>query len=370
MKNKGLLIGAGVLISMLVGTAALLPLLFGVFTTIITPIEKTSTKCSPSITNTSENKDGLINVPAEYVEDVEKAAEEAGLPVEIIAKQIQQESNWDPNAVSPKGAKGLTQFIPSTWEAIAPGEDPFDPHAAIAAQGRLMKQLKEQVKPLAGDDANQLVKLALAAYNAGPGAVLSHGGIPPYSETQHYVENITSGAQVNFSSTCSQVDGAKAWDGDLGDGEWTTPCPGCYLTSGYGWRDLGPGFPDWMDEHVGIDIGSAGSAGGATIVAPTDVTIVNIDPVYGCVVSQMPETKLQLMFCHLNSWDVAIGDNLKRGDIVGIEGGRGPAGPNNFAPHLHFEMFDPESPVPAVPYNGHNIDPLPILREKGAAPLE
>ncbi|WP_237237310.1 transglycosylase SLT domain-containing protein [Rothia nasimurium] len=370
MKNKGLLIGAGVLISMLVGVIALLPLLFGVFATVITPIEKTSTKCSPSITNTSENKDDLINVPAEYVEDVKKAAEEAGLPVEIIAKQIQQESNWDPNAVSPKGAKGLTQFIPSTWEAIAPGEDPFDPHASIAAQGRYMKQLKDQVQHLANGDANQIVKLTLAAYNAGPGAVLSYGGIPPYSETEHYVEIITSGAQVNFSATCSQVDGAKAWDGDLGTGEWTNPCPGCSFTSGYGQRNLPPGFPDWMRQHVGVDLATPGlgqGQAGVEIITPTDMTVVGMLADDGCVIAKQNEAPgFQFGFCHLNTINVTVGQNLKRGDIIGIEGGTGGGRQFAFATHLHFEIYDPESPVPAYPYNGHNLNPEPILKEKGA----
>lgn len=370
MKNKGLLAGASLLLAALLSLVACIPLLVAVFfaASIDTP-ENTSAKCSPAATTTSETSENLINVPAEYTEDVKKAGEDSGIPAEILAKQIQQESNWDPKAVSPAGAKGLTQFIPSTWEAIAPGEDPFDPHAAIAAQGRYMKQLKDQIQHLANGDANQIVKLTLAAYNAGPGAVLNYSGIPPYKETQHYVEIITSGAQVNFSATCSQVDGAKAWDGDLGTGEWTNPCPGCVFTSGFGMRNV---FPpgDWKNNHVGVDLATPGlgqGQAGVEIITPTDMTVVGMLTDDGCVIAKQNEAPgFQFGFCHLDTINVAVGQNLKRGDIIGTEGGTGGGAKFAFATHLHFEIYDPQSPIPAYPYNGHNLNPEPILKEKGA----
>ncbi|MFW0120237.1 transglycosylase SLT domain-containing protein [Rothia sp. P5764] len=367
MKNKGLLIGAGVLVAVLISLVAVLPLLVGVFIAAITPVETVSAKCS--VTTENANGDNLINVPAEYVEDIKKAAENSGLPAEILAKQIQQESGWNPNAVSPAGAIGIAQFMRATWDTIAPGEDPLDPHAAIAAQGRYMKQLKDQVQHLANGDANQIVKLALAAYNAGPGAVLNHGGIPPIGETQHYVEVITSGAQVNFSANCSQINGAKAWDGDLGPGEWTNPCPGCVYTSGFGVRNI---FPpgDWKNNHVGIDLATPGiqqGQAGGEIITPTDMTVVGMIDADGCVIAKQVEAPgFQFAFCHLDSIDVSVGQSLKRGDIIGIEGGTAGGAKFTFATHLHFEIYDPESSVPAYPYNGHNLDPEPILKEKGA----
>ncbi|MBB5748034.1 transglycosylase SLT domain-containing protein [Micrococcus sp. TA1] len=136
---------------------------------------------------------GTGSVPSEYRQAITTAAERSGLPEAVLAAQINQESRWDPTAVSPVGAQGLTQFMPATWAQFGDGADPFDPFAAIAAQGRYMKHLRVQVAPLA-QNANETIRLALAAYNAGPGAVLKHQGIPPFQETQQYVQKITTAA--------------------------------------------------------------------------------------------------------------------------------------------------------------------------------
>lgn len=311
---------------------------------------------------------GAVNVPAEYIEPIKAAAKVAGLPESIVAKQIQAESNFNRMAGSSAGAKGPAQFTDSTWALYGNGGDVYDVEDALDAYGRYMRALADQVAPYANGDANLHVKLTLAAYNAGPGAVAQFKGIPPYSETQNYVNKILSGAQVQFSPGCRQVPGGKAWDGDLGDGEWTNPCPGCVFTSPYGLRDaFAPG--DWRNNHVGIDLASpgAGRSPGTTIIAPTDMKVVGFLPDDGCVTAQQNGAPgFQFNFCHLDSWDVQQNQELKRGDIIGIEGGRGGGAQSAYATHLHFEIYDPESPVPAYPYNGHNLDPEPILKEKGA----
>src|SRR5690348_14247105 len=76
-------------------------------------------------------------VPSRYEALVARAGSMcAAAPPAVIAAQIQQESNWNPNAVSPAGAQGISQFLPSTWPHWSkPGESPFDPAAAIPAQG-------------------------------------------------------------------------------------------------------------------------------------------------------------------------------------------------------------------------------------------
>jgi soluble lytic murein transglycosylase-like protein len=90
------------------------------------------------------------------------------------------ESGFNPRAVSPAGALGIAQFMPGTARSYGLG-DPFDPVAAIDAQAHLMSDLLRQFHS---------VPLALAAYNAGSGAVAACGCVPPYPETRAYVARI------------------------------------------------------------------------------------------------------------------------------------------------------------------------------------
>lgn len=134
-------------------------------------------------------------VPEEYRAHVIRAGQECPkVSAELIAAQLQQESGWDARAESRQGAQGLAQFMPETWgrwgrDLDGDGSaDPFDAAEAIDAQARLMCYLIEQAQ--ASDIDERSVVLALAAYNAGWGPVSEHGGVPPYPETQAYVEEI------------------------------------------------------------------------------------------------------------------------------------------------------------------------------------
>lgn len=108
-------------------------------------------------------------------------AAEFRLDPELFERQIQAESNWDPRAISRAGAQGLGQLMPRTAEELGV-TDPFDPDQNLRGAASYMRQ---QLDAFGGD-----YKLALAAYNAGAGAVRRHGGVPAYRETQEYVRKV------------------------------------------------------------------------------------------------------------------------------------------------------------------------------------
>lgn len=159
----------------------------------------------------SRSNVGAANVPSQYAAMVDAAGSRCNdITAPTIAAQIDQESGWNPNAVSPVGAQGLTQFMPDTWAIY--GKDanhngvtsPFDPADAIDAQGRFMCELATSMRQAtaAGTVRGELLDLVLASYNAGPAAVIKYGGIPPYAETQGYVQRIRS-LIVKYTATSS-----------------------------------------------------------------------------------------------------------------------------------------------------------------------
>jgi len=119
-------------------------------------------------------------VPAAYVPDIVAASQRWSVSAILLAAQIAQESNFEPNVVSSAGAEGIAQFMPGTAAAIGL-RDPFDPKQAIDAQAHLMRDLLRRFGSVA---------LALAAYNAGDGPVAACSCVPPIPETVAYVAAI------------------------------------------------------------------------------------------------------------------------------------------------------------------------------------
>jgi soluble lytic murein transglycosylase-like protein len=115
-----------------------------------------------------------------YAAEIDAAAAKYNVDPALLRGLIRQESNFNPNAGSPAGARGLTQLMPGTAAAL--GVDPSVPAQAIEGGA---KYLRQQLDRFGGDPAK-----ALAAYNAGPGAVQRYGGVPPYAETQNYVRKV------------------------------------------------------------------------------------------------------------------------------------------------------------------------------------
>ena len=116
-------------------------------------------------------------------EMIHEAAMRNGLRPEFVQSVAAVESNFQTSAVSPKGAIGLMQLMPGTAAAL--GADPKDPAQNADAGARYLRQLLARYQ-----NSPDPVRLALAAYNAGPGAVDRHKDIPPYRETQAYVERV------------------------------------------------------------------------------------------------------------------------------------------------------------------------------------
>lgn len=110
---------------------------------------------------------------------VQAAAVRHGVDPSLLTAVASVESGWDPQAVSPAGAVGLLQLEPETAREL--GADPLDPAQSADAGARYLRWLLDRF----GD-----LKLALAAYNAGPGAVERYGGVPPYPEAERYVQRI------------------------------------------------------------------------------------------------------------------------------------------------------------------------------------
>jgi soluble lytic murein transglycosylase-like protein len=130
-----------------------------------------------------------------YKAEIDGAAAKYGIDPALLRGLIRQESNFNPSAGSPAGAQGLCQLMPGTAAALG-CTNPLDPAQNIDAGA---KYLRQQLDAFGGD-----VSKALAAYNAGPGAVKRYGGVPPYAETQNYVRQVQAYADEYRSQSQPQ----------------------------------------------------------------------------------------------------------------------------------------------------------------------
>ena len=128
-------------------------------------------------------------VPPQFAAALTQAASAANVSPNLLAALVWQESRWNPQAVSPKGAMGLAQLMPATARYL--GVNAADPIQNLTGGARYLRLLLDQF------DGN--VEKALAAYNAGPGRVRSAGGIPAIAETQNYVTSIVR--RISSNST-------------------------------------------------------------------------------------------------------------------------------------------------------------------------
>ncbi len=125
---------------------------------------------------------GRVGSDVPFADLFNTAGARYGVAPVLLAAVAKQESGFDPTAVSPAGARGLMQLMPGTADGLGV-KDSFDPAQAVDGAARLLRDLIDRFGRF---------DLALAGYNAGPGAVLRYDGIPPYPETQNYVRSVMS----------------------------------------------------------------------------------------------------------------------------------------------------------------------------------
>jgi soluble lytic murein transglycosylase-like protein len=146
-------------------------------------------------------KPSTVQVPGGFGPIIQEAAQKYGVDPALIAAVMETESKFNPDAVSQAGARGLMQLMPATARGLGV-TDAKDPRQAILGGAKLLGILSDKYK---GD-----IKLTLAAYNAGSGAVDKHGGIPPYGETQKYVPLVMSAYErfkAQFGTQATPVSG-------------------------------------------------------------------------------------------------------------------------------------------------------------------
>jgi soluble lytic murein transglycosylase-like protein len=167
---------------------------------------------SPALASSSTQAAALTGTSGEgagYDALIEQAAARNGVDPAVLHGLIQQESGFDPGASSSAGALGLTQLMPGTAASLGV-TDPLDPAQSIEGGARYLGQMMREF----GGNTEE----ALAAYNAGPGAVQRYGGVPPYAETQQYVTKVLGyaaeyGQSAHGSTPSGVAPGQLATDG-------------------------------------------------------------------------------------------------------------------------------------------------------------
>ncbi len=328
--NKTLLTGVGGAVASLVTVVVVLPMAMMM-------MFFASDEEDPVLSGTGA---GLSSaVPAQYAPWVLKAGSICPeVTPALIAAQIEAESDWNPNSTSPVGAVGIAQFMPSNFHLVQDENgdgkaDPMDPADEIPAQGRLMCSLIPLFKPAATGD--ELLRLALAAYNAGPGNVLPRGcsvantttckpSVPPFAETQGYVTRIMAAIPKYQGAT-------------VANGAWIHPLAN--YTVGGTFRQIGShwqmcGFHTGYDYSAPMGTPVRAAYAGTVIHAAWGSEAGGTGSAYGNQIIIQHAGGMRSYYDHLSAYAVHQGDQVTTGQVIGQVGQTG----NAFGAHLHMEL--------------------------------
>lgn len=329
-------------------------------------------------------------VPAQYRDAVAKAGAICDeITPALIAAQIEAESAWNPNAGSAAGARGIAQFMPGTWKSRGKDGDGdgkadiLNPADAIYSQGHFMCDAYKDVSGWVSQGRvslgeYDLIDLALAYYNAGPGSVLSAHGFPArIRETREYAKKIKSLAGKYGASSVSRSPnqaqpapapspspvGAEAAQGQVvsapsggWNGKFAPPKTGpLHVTSPFGMR-IHPVF-GVRKGHQGVDLQApVGEAQYAT--APGVVYKAGMVAGCGNWVRIKHGTfgghEWSTTHCHLSLIETRVGAKVNTGDEIGKTGATG----NVTGPHVHYQ----------IEIDGNPVDPMPYIKGQVASP--
>lgn len=272
----------------------------------------------------------------------------------VLAAQAKAESGFRADAASPVGARGISQFMPATWEAVAidgDGDgirDVFNPADAIPSQAKYMCDLAAQYAPGKTTIPGDQLDLTLAAYNAGSGNVRKYNGIPPFTETQNYLVRI-KGYVAQFTAPAGLNPGDPGVIVPVGSGKWVNPVVGPQRSQ-FGMRF----HPIYKKQrlHAGIDI-SPGcdvpiKAAGDGVVLPS---ITYPTAGYNVVIDHGGGITTTYLHMPAGGPTVTPGQQVGAGTVIGRVGTTGAS----TACHLHFE----------VALNKVQINPVPFMAERG-----
>lgn len=312
-------------------------------------------------------------VPTDLVPWLQRSAAQCQPPLTpaLLAAQLKAESNFDPKAQSPVGARGIAQIMPSNDYLIHDDDgngtaSAWDVGDAIMAQGRLMCSYVERLKAYEGEE---LTRYLLASYNAGPYAVLpspcmagTQGGrcqakIPPYPETQAYVSKIL-GMIAQFEAPDTAL-------GVVGQGGWVQPISGSYSVGGVFkqagsyWRMCG--WHTGYDYQAPIGTNVLAVHAGTVVHASWGSDAGGTGGAYGNQVIVDHGGGLRSYYDHLQAFAVTKGQKVSTGQVVGQLGVTG----NTTGPHLHLEITTGTTGMPGCQ---NFVDPNSYIKKNAGPP--